>query len=208
MMRADESLLRIHRVPTEATDVTDDIYMFALTSAASTRRPTPLSVGNIGTIGVGKDDTIADAADDTHDLLAIRVMGRPLALRIEAIAGVARLTDARRVVRLPGSDPSLLGLVAVRGVVLPLYSLADLLGYEGPRTHGWFAWTKGACPAAYAFDGIDGRGWLDAEAARVADADHPLLHGAASFGGARRPLVHLPSALRAYVPARQAPKAA
>ncbi|MDP2309173.1 MAG: chemotaxis protein CheW [Pseudomonadota bacterium] len=133
----------------------------------------------------------ADRSENATDILAIRVVGEPLAVRFDAISGVLGLSNHRRLVRVPGADPALLGVVAVRGVVMPVFSLADLLGVTGPREHLWFAWIDGKNPVGYAFDGIDGRAWLPPEALGGGDNGHPLLWGAALFAGTSRPLLHL-----------------
>ncbi len=129
---------------------------------------------------------------DAADILAIRVAGQPLALRMAQVGGVLALSDHRRVVRLPAADPALLGVVAIRGVVTPIFSLSALLGLPGPRTHLWFTWVEGRNPVAYAFDAVDGRGWLGPEALRTAGTPtHPLLGGAALYAGTARPLLNL-----------------
>lgn len=137
------------------------------------------------------------APSETADILAIRVMGQPLALRIDQTTGVIALTGNRRVVRLPGGDRALLGVVAVRGVVMPVFSLATLLGLPGTPAHHWFACVEGPNPVGYAFDGVDGRAWLGREALYGGDAGHPLLSGAALFGGTARPLLNLVNGIAA-----------
>lgn len=62
---------------------------------------------------------------DTVALLAIRVAGAPMALRVLETAG---LMQARPVVPVPGRRPELLGVSGVRGALVPVYSLARLLG--------------------------------------------------------------------------------
>lgn len=62
-------------------------------------------------------------------LLAIRVAGHPYALNPEEIAG---LQVDQAVVPVPGMLPEWLGLAGIRGGLVPVFSLAMLLGYERP----------------------------------------------------------------------------
>jgi hypothetical protein len=61
---------------------------------------------------------------DTVAVVLVRVSGVALALRR---ASVDRIEADRPVTRLPGAHPALLGLAALRGSVLPVWSLASLL---------------------------------------------------------------------------------
>ena len=63
----------------------------------------------------------------SHHLLAIRTGGAPYALNPEEIAG---LQVDRAIVPVPGALPEWLGLAGIRGELVPVYSLAMLLGYE------------------------------------------------------------------------------
>lgn len=62
---------------------------------------------------------------DTVALLAIRVAGAPMAVRVLETAG---LMQVRPIVPVPGRRPELLGVSGVRGALVPVYSLARLLG--------------------------------------------------------------------------------
>ncbi len=78
-----------------------------------------------------------EAARGRH-LLAIRVGGNPYALDPGEISG---LQVDRAVVPVPGLLPEWLGLAAIRGGLVPVYSLAALLGYPQPAaaTRRWLA---------------------------------------------------------------------
>jgi len=65
-----------------------------------------------------------------EDLLVVRVGGDRFALRVAELAGLHR---RRRIVRLPGSRADLLGLAGIRGRLVPVFSLAVLLGYAADR---------------------------------------------------------------------------
>jgi len=66
------------------------------------------------------------ASDAQVEYLAIRVGGDPCALRLADLLGV--YVD-RKVVPLPSSVPSLLGIASFRGALVPVHDLRLLLGY-------------------------------------------------------------------------------
>jgi chemotaxis signal transduction protein len=65
-------------------------------------------------------------AEQAENLLAIRVSGDAYALKVGEISGLA--TD-RKIVAVPTPIPELLGVASIRGALVPVYSLAALLGY-------------------------------------------------------------------------------
>lgn len=62
-----------------------------------------------------------------ENLLGIRVSKNSYAIRVSEISG---LIAGRKIVRLPSPVPELLGIAGVRGVLVPVYDLAALLGYS------------------------------------------------------------------------------
>ena len=62
----------------------------------------------------------------TESLLAIRVFRDAYVIRVSEISGLS--TD-RKIVAFPSPIPELLGVASVRGTLVPVYSLAGLLGY-------------------------------------------------------------------------------
>lgn len=70
----------------------------------------------------------SEAAPARH-LLAIRVGGAGYALELADIAGIQL---DRPIVPAPGPLPEWLGLAGIRGELVPVYSLAMLLGYAKP----------------------------------------------------------------------------
>jgi len=71
------------------------------------------------------------------DLLAIRVSRDAYAIRLSEISG---LVTNKKIVAFPTPIPELLGVAGIRGALVPVYSLAMLLGYnaETERTR-WLA---------------------------------------------------------------------
>jgi chemotaxis signal transduction protein len=86
--------------------------------------------------------------------LAVRVARDAYAIRVSEISGIS--TD-RKVVALPSPIPELLGVAGLRGAIVPVYSLAALLGYG--REAGQVRWLV-LCgtdePFALAFSGLEG----------------------------------------------------
>ena len=85
-------------------------------------------------------------------LLLVQAGGQHLALPIGSLRGVER---GRTVVTLPGASPSLRGIAGVRGQVVPVYALAELVGASGGAGE-WLAIAAGDAPVALAFDALSG----------------------------------------------------
>jgi chemotaxis signal transduction protein len=103
------------------------------------------------------DRSFAEAAvsiqSESEDLLAIRVAGEPYALRMRELSG---LSLCRKLVPLPSRMPHLLGLVAVRGALIPVHELGTALGHvKGGKPARWLAVCGGLEPIALAFEELE-----------------------------------------------------
>ncbi|WP_232323849.1 chemotaxis protein CheW [Catenuloplanes japonicus] len=127
---------------------------------------TPEPVGNtaqremwerLGALRASFDRSFADPPRDQvvqfHDLLAIAVAGRRYALRLSQSAG---LFPNRQVTPLPGPISALLGVAGFRGSIVPVYSLAAVLGQPPQPDSRWLVLASGAPAIALAFDELDG----------------------------------------------------
>jgi chemotaxis signal transduction protein len=76
---------------------------------------------------------LSSVVERIENLLAIRVSGDAFAIRLSEISGLA--TD-RKIVAFPSPIPELLGVAAIRGRLVPVYSLAALLGYSAHSSQG------------------------------------------------------------------------
>lgn len=116
----------------------------------------PQTVAKVAELKRMFDQTFAEAprsdASPTDDLLAISIGSDPYAIRLSEVAGL--LSD-RRVTWLPGSVPELIGLMGLRGALVPVYDLRALLGYPRGTVPRWFLITA-ATQVALAFDRFDG----------------------------------------------------
>jgi purine-binding chemotaxis protein CheW len=97
----------------------------------------------------------ARAADEAlEDLLMIRVCEGDYALRARELSGIAAL---RKLIAVPSPSPELLGLVAVRGVLVPVFGLSLLLGYApDSEPLRWLALVGTEQPLAFAFHALIG----------------------------------------------------
>lgn len=87
-------------------------------------------------------------------LLAVSIGGDPYALRVAEITGLVR---DRRVAPLPQVSGGFMGLCGQRGVLLPVWDLAVMLGYAASRVQTpWLAMPVGEPAWALAFERFDG----------------------------------------------------
>jgi chemotaxis signal transduction protein len=128
-----------------------------------------------------------------EDFLAIRIGGTAYAVRLPEIAG---LHAGRKVVPIPRTAPELLGIVGLRGTVVPVFDLRVLLGCPegaGPR---WLMLARSSQPVALAFEQFEG--YL-----RIAAAPEPALKTsrhiseAVLVAGVPRPIIDMASLLEA-----------
>ncbi len=92
--------------------------------------------------------------EQAEHLLAIRVAGDGYAIRVGEMTGLA---NDRKIHALPSTIPELLGVAGIRGALVPIYSLASLLGYnrEAEQTR-WLALCGSKEPLGLAFAGFEG----------------------------------------------------
>jgi chemotaxis signal transduction protein len=98
--------------------------------------------------------------------LTVKVGDDAYALRIQETSGLAA---ARKIVPLPGVSSALLGLAGIRGLVVPVFSLASAMGYSGGDAPRWFVLCGGADPIAFAFAAFDG--YLELPVSEVRSVD-------------------------------------
>jgi chemotaxis signal transduction protein len=146
------------------------------------------------------DRTFADArgekAEGTEDFLAIRVGVDPYAVRLAEIASVHA---DRRVVPVPSRARSLLGLVALRGLLAPVYDLRVLLGYAGGGPPRWLLLLRTEDPVVFAADVFERhvRARSDEISPEDRGPESPNICGVLRTADAVRPLIHIASLLEA-----------
>jgi len=130
---------------------------------------------------------------ETVDFVAIRIGGRPFALRV---AELDRIEACRKVVPLPGGQSPFLGLASLRGRLVPVFDLESVLGLPPAATvHRWAAVCGNEAPLGFVFGELDG--YL-----RVTQSDvlgvrpeptGPPAHQAVREATGLRPVIPLPS---------------
>ena len=89
-------------------------------------------------------------AGSVESLIAIRVAGKPFAIQVNQIAGLSRV---RRLVALPSRIPELLGIAGIRGAIVPVLNLADLLGLESRAENTrWLVLARTEGAVAFGFE--------------------------------------------------------
>jgi chemotaxis signal transduction protein len=148
------------------------------------------------------DQTFAEAprsdASPEDDLLAVSIGGDPYAIRLSEVA--ALLSDSR-VTWLPGSATELIGLMGLRGALVPVYDLRALLGYPRAPVPRWFL-IVAATRVALAFDRFDGhlrvpRAAVSTGSAQSAATHLPYAHEVVRTHEFIRPILHIPAVLEA-----------
>ena len=128
------------------------------------------------------------------DLLAIRLAGKPYALRLSELSG---LSTRRPVTPVPTAVSGLLGIASIRGMLVPVYDLRLIIGHPATETALWLALIGSEAPIGLAFDAFEGHVRVPREAiTRTATGSttslaNEVLHTSDPV----RLLVHLPSAL-------------
>lgn len=128
------------------------------------------------------------------DLLALRVGGAGYAMRV---ADIASLASDRKIVAVPTPIDEALGIAGIRGVVVPVYSLAVLLGHARPiASPRWLVVSAGPEPLAMAFDELDGFHRLPASALVPSSTPAPHLSHTVRIAGHHLAIVELHSIAR------------
>ena len=130
-------------------------------------------------------------ASDAVAVLEVRIGPDRFALRLSELSG---LHLRGTIVRLPAAVPALRGLAGIRSRVVPVFSLAELLGYGDAGSERWLALTGVDEPVALAF----------AEFERLHSLPPEHISETARIGDRTLPVVSLPSVIQA-LRARLAP---
>ncbi len=116
-------------------------------------------------------------------LLRLRVGGAPLAVRLGHLSGLHLMP---RVVRLPNSPASLLGVAGLRGQLIAVHDLAALLGLQTGEPARWLLLAGGARRVGLAASGFEGQLRATSEQLRPGGSSttHALLSASVLLPGA------------------------
>jgi chemotaxis signal transduction protein len=138
-----------------------------------------------------------------QDLLAVRVADHDYMVSLDEVLSIHA---DRKVVPLPTLRPALLGLVGVRGSILPVYDLRQLLGYpKGTVAPRWLISVRAPGPFTVAFERLDGHLRLPRAqllAPTVSGTETAFIRGSVTTESGPRPLLDL-AALFAVVTASE-----
>jgi purine-binding chemotaxis protein CheW len=137
----------------------------------------------------------AAAAASLDDLLLINVGPQRYALRLTEIRA---LHADLKIVSVPGPRAELLGVVGLRGAMVPIYDLALLLRQARALHPRWIALAQGADVVGFAFDAFESHLRVPASALAQGDGESKQgshRHGAVHVLGAVVPIIHLTSIL-------------
>jgi purine-binding chemotaxis protein CheW len=140
-------------------------------------------------------------------MLAISLEGERFALRLHEIVGLA--ASREKIVPVPSRVPELLGLTGIRGVVVPVFSLARLLGFDSEHGRAlWLAFCgERQSPIALAFEGMDGQFEVaSTEIFACEEGGHRYVKATVRDGTTLRGLISIPSFVE-YIRARGTSKA-
>lgn len=130
------------------------------------------------------------ASADLEDVLALRVAFHGYAVRSRELSGVAVLP---KITQVPSPTPGLLGLVGVRGALVPVFGLPQLLGYEpGTEALRWLLLLGAEEPLALAFHALESFGKVpksafSADVGRKLQGEH--VEETVTLAGSARPVI-------------------
>ena len=129
-----------------------------------------------------------------EDLLAIRLAGKPYALRLSELSG---LSAWRPVTPVPTAVSGLVGIAGIRGMLVPVYDLRLIMDLPALETANWLGLVGVEAPIGLAFDGFEGylRTAREAITRTEAGPNSFLTHEVLYASDPVRLVVHLPSVL-------------
>jgi chemotaxis signal transduction protein len=139
------------------------------------------------------------SSESLDALLAIRIGAVPYALRLEDIGG---LHAGLHVTPVPSPNGSLLGIVALRGTMAPVYDLGALLGYPPCTDSRWCALAPKPHLVGFAFAVFEAHVRIARTPAAIEDsaarADSVARHvrGTVQACDALRAIIDIPSLLK------------
>lgn len=146
---------------------------------------------------------VGAAAAPVEHMLAVRIATDPYALRLGEIAGLHVDLD---VVSLPSAVRELRGIASLRNGIVPVYDLAQILGYAAGAPADWLVLAGGRHKVGLAFDRFEAYLGVTSEqisASRGAEGRRHVA-GVVRDGDLARPIVQVSSVLEAIAAAARA----
>jgi purine-binding chemotaxis protein CheW len=148
---------------------------------------------------------VGGAAAPVEHMLAVRIATDPYALRLGEIAGLHVDLD---VVSLPSAVRELRGIASLRNGIVPVYDLAQLLGYAAGAPGRWLVLAGGRHKVGLAFDTFEAYLGVTSEQISASRSREGRRHvaGIVRDGDLARPIVQISSVLEAIAAAACAGK--
>lgn len=139
---------------------------------------------------------VAQETPDCENLLAIRVAENPYAVRVRDLV---RVVSGPRILAVPSRLPELIGIAGLRGILVPVYDLAALMGHAVKRGEARWLLVCGANePLALAFGAFEGHLKVPRSAlSRAVDHRRRHIEEAAQTGDGVRAILDVPSIVEA-----------
>ena len=143
---------------------------------------------------------VEGAAAPVEHMLAVRIATDPYVLRLSEIAGLHVDLD---VVSLPSAVRELRGIASLRNGIVPVYDLAQLLGYAGGAPARWLVLAGRRHKLGLAFDRFEAYLGVTSEQLSASRGARGRRHiaGVVRDGDLARPIVHVSSVLEAIAAA-------
>jgi purine-binding chemotaxis protein CheW len=128
-------------------------------------------------------------------MIAFRIGGVALAVRVQHLTGVIKRGI---ILPVPSIVPELLGVAVVRGVLVPVFKLAALLGIPPSGEAQWLMMMNRETPIAFAFEGLEGRIEVGREHISVDETSSQRnhMHQLAEVGSVVRAVIDVPGLIK------------
>lgn len=134
----------------------------------------------------------ASTFEELEDLLLVRIAGDPYTIRLRDITGI--LTK-RTIIPVPARAPGLLGLVGIRGEIVPVFGLSSWLGYgEDADSAVWMIVCGTDEPIGFGFSEFEGHLRIPKSVIHTDDNSHgprQYIHEMATIEAGVRPVIAL-----------------
>ncbi len=145
-------------------------------------------------------------SEEWEDLLLVRIAGDPYAIRMRDIMGILA---KRTIIPVPAEAPGLLGLVGIRGEIVPVFGLSSWLGYGVDADSAvWMIVCGTDEPIGFGFSEFEGHKRLEKSAIHLYDksqSPRQYIHEMAAIEAGVRPVIAV-SLVVASIRSRRAPQ--
>jgi purine-binding chemotaxis protein CheW len=160
------------------------------------------SLENVDALRKAFDESFAirpgERNQNVEGLLVLRVSGVSYAVKLREIKGLFR---KKKISPVPGPVPELLGFAGIKGILVPVYSLAALLGRGQENCDSkWFVLCQSSEAAFFALAVEEFEGYVDVAYSNITSDAVPsakprTFHQVARINDTSRVIVDIPTVL-------------